>query len=95
MDPTTLTYGDDNHVVICERINENANSCLQGTEVNATIEIRSLIWRHNLVVIIPQEPLQEGVLYTLFAGNQIKVNGQCSPTPMGGRKQSNFTTVGE
>jgi hypothetical protein len=93
MDPSTLTYGDANHVVICQKTNGNSNACRSGTEVNATVEIRSLIWRSNLVVILPQEPLQRGVQYTLFAGNQIKVNAQCSSTPMSGRKQSNFTTI--
>jgi hypothetical protein len=93
MDPTTLTYGDENHVVVCQKTNGDSNACRSGTEVKATIEIRSLIWRYNLVVILPQEPLQKGVQYTLFAGNQIRVNSQCSFTPLSGRKQSNFTTI--
>lgn len=93
MDPTTLTYGDEQHVVICQKINENSNACQNGTEVNATIQISSLFYRYQVVIIYPQVSLQRGVLYTIFAGNQLKVHPQCPPRSVGERQQSNFTTI--
>lgn len=93
MDPATITYGDENHVVLCQKLNENSDVCLPGTEVNATIEISSLIFRYNFVLIKPQSSLERDVLYTVFVGNQIKVHPQCPNTPIGNRKQSNFRTV--
>ncbi len=95
MDATTLTYGDVTHIVICEKINDSSNSCRSGTEVPARIEIRSAIYQNDTVFIYPSENLDYGILYTLFAGNQITAHPDCSSVakPLGGREQSNFTTI--
>ena len=97
MDPTTLTYGDASHLVICEKLNNNSNSCKAGTEVNATLEIRSVVYYNDWVLIHPQSQLQNGILYTMFAGNQIKSMPDCSSysQPLGGRDQTNFTTIAQ
>lgn len=95
MDASTLTYGDASHVVICQKVSGASNSCRTGTEVNAYLELRSVIYYNDWLIIHPQEALQKGILYTLFAGNQIKTLPECSTysKPLGGRDQSNFTTI--
>jgi len=95
MDLSTLTYGDASHVVICQKVSGSSNSCRTGTEVNAYLEIRSVIYYNDWLIIHPLEKLQNGILYTMFAGNQIKTLPECSTysKPLGGRDQSNFTTV--
>ena len=95
MDASTLTYGDASHVVICQKVSGASNSCRSGTEVNAYLELRSVIYYNDWLIIHPQEALQKGILYTLFAGNQIKTAPECSTysKPLGGRDQSNFTTI--
>jgi hypothetical protein len=97
MDATTLTYGDETRIVICEKINESSNSCRAGTEVPARIEIRSAFYQNDTVFIYPFENLDYGILYTLFAGNQITAHPDCSDyaKPVGGRQQSNFITIYE
>ena len=95
MDATTLTYGDETNIVICEKINDTSNSCRAGTEVPARIEIRSAIYQNDTVFIYPIENLDFGILYTLFAGNQITSHPDCSSVskPLGGREQTNFITI--
>jgi len=97
MDLNSLTYGDENHIVICEKINSSSNSCRSGTEVSASIEVRSVIFQNDWVVIYPQSLLEKGVNYSLFAGNQLKVLPECNSysRPFSGRKQSSFTTMSE
>ena len=95
MDASTLSYGDTSHIVICEKVSGSSNSCRTGTEVNAYLEIRSMIYYNDWLIIHPLETLQKGILYTMFAGNQIKTLPECSTysKPLGGREQSNFITV--
>ncbi len=95
MDATTLAYGDETRIVICEKINESSNSCRSGTEVPARIDIRTAIYQNDTVFIHPLENLDSGILYTLFAGNHISSYSDCSAysKPIGGREQSNFTTI--
>ncbi|PKO04107.1 MAG: hypothetical protein CVU41_18750 [Chloroflexi bacterium HGW-Chloroflexi-3] len=95
MDASTLTYGNASHIVICQKVSSSSNSCRNGTEVNAYIEIRSVVYHNDWVIIHPLENLSKGILYTMFAGNQIVALPECSSysTPLGGRIQSNFTTV--
>jgi hypothetical protein len=95
MDASTLTYGDTNHIVICEKVSDSSNSCRNGTEVPAEIEILSVVYRNDWVYVYPLLPLEKGILYTLFAGNQIVAHPECSSysKPLGGRVQSNFVTV--
>jgi hypothetical protein len=95
MDTSTLSYGDASHIVICEKVSGSSNSCRTGTEVNAYLEIRSVIYYNDWLIIHPLETLQKGILYTMFAGNQIKTLPECSTysKPLGGREQSNFTTI--
>lgn len=95
MEASTLTYGDTSHIVICQKVSGSSNSCRSGTEVNAYLEIRSVVYHNDWVIIHPLENLQKGILYTMFAGNQIVALPECSTysKPLGGRKQSNFTTV--
>jgi len=95
MDLSTLTYGDTSHIVICEKVSGSSNSCRTGTEVNAYLEIRSVIYYNDWLIIHPLLSLQKVFLYTIFAGNQIKTLPECATysRPLGGREQSNFTTV--
>ncbi len=97
MDPSSLTYGDASHIVICQKVSANSNSCRNGTEVNAILEIRSVVYRNDWVIVHPLQDLQNGILYTMFAGNQIVALPECSAysKPLGGRIQSNFITVFE
>jgi hypothetical protein len=95
MNASTLTYGDANHIVICEKVSDSSNSCRNGSEVPAVVEIHSVVYRNDWVYIYPSQPLQKGIRYTLFAGNQIIAHPDCSSysKPLGGRVQSNFMTV--
>ena len=95
MDLQTLTYGDDRHIVICEKITESSNSCRSGTEIDAVIEIHSVYYQNDLVIIHPNELLENSIVYTIFAGNQIRALPECLTYsyPMSGREQINFTSV--
>lgn len=95
MDSNSLTYGDTSHIVICQKVSGSSNSCRSGTEVNAYLEIRSVVYYNDWLIIHPLKPLDNGIQYTMFAGNQIKTLPECSSysKPLGGREQSNFTTV--
>jgi hypothetical protein len=95
MDASTLTYGNTSHIVICQKVSPSSNSCRNGTEVNAYLEIRSVVYHNDWVIIHPLENLRKGILYTMFAGNQIIALPECASysTPLGGRIQSTFTTV--
>lgn len=97
MDANTLVYGDETHVVICEKINDTSNSCRSGTEVSARIELRTAVYLNDTVLITPIENLENGTLYTLFAGNQIAVHPDCRSygKPVGGREKSDFNTIFE
>jgi len=95
MNASTLTYGDANHIVICQKVSDSSNSCRNGTEIPARVEILSVMYRNDWVNIYPLQPLEKGIRYTLFAGNQIVVHPDCSSysKPLGGRVQSNFITI--
>ncbi|HSM25147.1 MAG TPA: hypothetical protein VK856_09815 [Anaerolineaceae bacterium] len=97
MDRATLTYGDTNHIVICEKVSDSSNSCRSGSEVQAYLEIRSIHYLNDWIIIHPTEGLEKGVLYTMFAGNQIKSAPECSEfsKPLGGRVQSTFITISD
>jgi hypothetical protein len=95
MNASTLTYGDANHIVICQKVSDSSNSCRNGTEIPARVEILSVMYRNDWVNIYPLQPLEKGIRYTLFAGNQIVAHPDCSSysKPLGGRVQSNFITI--
>ena len=95
MNASTLTYGDANHIVICQKVSDSSNSCRNGTEIEAYIEILSVVYRNDWVNIYPLQLLEKGIRYTLFAGNQIVAHPDCSSysKPLGGRVQSNFITI--
>lgn len=95
IDPTTLVYGDPSRIVICQKSSDSSNACRNGTVINATLEIKSMVYQNDWVIIHLQENLDAGILYTMFAGNQIKSLPECSTysIPLGGREQSNFTSI--
>lgn len=95
MDASTLIYGDETHIVICERINDSSNSCRSGSEVSASIELITNTYLNDTVRITPLNDLEFGTFYTLFAGNQIAVHPDCRTygKPVGGREKSDFITI--
>ena len=95
IDPSSLVYGEPSRIVICQKSSDSSNACRNGSEVNATLEIKSMVYQNDWIIIHLQEPLRGGILYTMFAGNQIKSLPECFSfsSPMGGREQSNFTSI--
>jgi hypothetical protein len=94
IDPTSLVYGDARNIVLCQKTSPTSNACINSTIIGATVEITSLVYRNDRLIIHPLQPLQPGKLYTLFVGNNLKPLTECSAysTVISGRVQNNFTT---
>jgi hypothetical protein len=94
IDPATLLYGDTKNIVLCQKTSPSSNACASSTIVNVTLEILSIVYRNDYVILHPLQLLQSGARYTLFVGNSLKPLPECSAySPViTGRIQNSFTT---
>ncbi|MBE0688475.1 MAG: Ig-like domain-containing protein, partial [Anaerolineaceae bacterium] len=94
IDPTTLIYGDTRNIVLCQKTSPTSNACILSTIVNVEVEISSIVYRNDYVILHPTQPLQSDSRYTIFVGNNMKPLPECSAySPViTGRIQNSFTT---
>jgi hypothetical protein len=94
IDPTTLIYGDTKNIVLCQKTSPTSNACNSTTIVNVTIEILSIVYKNDYVILHPLQLLESGKRYTIFVGNSLKPLPECSAySPLiTGRIQNSFTT---
>jgi hypothetical protein len=94
IDPATLLYGDTRNIVLCQKTSPTSNACISSTIVNVNVEILSIVYRNDYVILHPVQPLQSGARYTIFVGNNLKPFPECSiySPVITGRIQNSFTT---
>jgi hypothetical protein len=94
IDPTTLLYGETKNIVLCQKTSSTSNSCISSTIVEVDVEILSIVYRNDYVILHPLQTLQSGARYTIFVGNNLKPLPECSAfsSVITGRIQNSFTT---
>jgi hypothetical protein len=94
IDLATILYGDTKNILLCQKTSPASNACIYSTIVNVKLEILSINYRNDYVILHPLQILESGKRYTIFVGNNLKPLPECSiySQLITGRVQNSFTT---